>query len=75
MLDRSEICATSVAPPISSSTSFLVGDTVVVTSGVGVVMANSELMLVAKSSSGENVIEGRCVVVWKRIVTATEHKH
>ena len=50
---------------MSSRTSLRVGGTVVVTSGVGVVMANRELRLVPNSSSGESVIEGRCVVVWK----------
>ena len=66
MLDRSEIWATSVLPLNISRTSILVGATVVVTIGVGVVEAKSELMLVANSSSGErgeNVIEGRWVVV------------
>ena len=55
-----------MAPLNISSTSILVGATVVVTIGVGVVEAKSELMLVANSSSGErgeNVIEGRWVVV------------
>ena len=62
-LERSDIWATSVAPPMSSRTSLRVGGTVVVTSGVGVVTANRELRLVPNSSSGENVIEGRWVVV------------
>ena len=53
---------------MSSRTSLRVGGTVVVTSGVGVVMANKELRLVPNSSSGERVIEGRCVVVWNGIV-------
>ena len=66
MCERSAICVTSVTPLNMSSTSCLVGATVVVTIGVGVVIANSELMLVPNSSSGErgeNVMDGRCVVV------------